>query len=128
MVESKGVPPCVLIVDDDNDIRDVLTEALTDAGYETRCAANGTLAIADMRGQRPCLVLLDLMMPPLDGWAVVAAMKADPALAGVPVCVLSAVAERAPVGASCVLRKPASLDALLAVVERYCGPACTTTT
>jgi CheY-like chemotaxis protein len=111
----------VLVVDDDDDIRQSMAEALTDAGYAVATAAHGGEALADMRSRPPCIVVLDLMMPVVDGWAVLREMQNDPALLNVPVCVVSAVANRAPTGVDCVLGKPVSLDRLLAVVESSCG-------
>ena len=95
-------------------------EAMTDAGYTVVGAANGVEALDAMRAGTPCLVFLDLMMPVMDGWEVVAHMERDPALAQVPVCVVSA-AEKDPPRNVRVLRKPVSLASLLETVERHCG-------
>jgi CheY-like chemotaxis protein len=111
----------VLVVDDDQDIREAVFEAISDAGYAVDAAANGVEALDAMRQQRPCVVILDLMMPVMDGWEVVAQMDADPSLAGVAVCIVSAH-DKDPPRNDCVLRKPVSLARLLQTVERYCGP------
>jgi CheY-like chemotaxis protein len=110
----------VLVVDDDQDIREAVVEAITDAGYTVEAAANGVEALRAMRNHAPCVVLLDLMMPVMDGWEVVAQMDLDPALAKVAVCIVSAH-DKDPPRNDCVLRKPVSLANLLATVERHCG-------
>ena len=115
--------PRVLVVDDDADIRDSIVEALISRGYRAWSAAEGAAALAVMREAIPRLVLLDLMMPGFDGWRVLYEMERDPALRAIPVCVVSAYAERAPPGVACVLAKPVALPILFATVERYCGPA-----
>ena len=93
---------------------------MTDAGYAVDQAANGAEALAVMRAGAPCLVFLDLMMPVMDGWEVVAQMDRDPALAQVPVCVVSAH-DKDPPHNVCVLRKPVSLARLLETAARYCS-------
>ena len=115
----------ILIVDDASDIRLILTVALTDAGYRVECVTNGQEALARLRTatERPGLILLDLMMPIMDGWEFLRRQQADPALAAIPVVVLSAVAEAAAgaaLGARRVLRKPIDFAALRAVVAQYC--------
>jgi CheY-like chemotaxis protein len=113
--------PCILIAEDDADIRETLADVLRDAGYQVAVAENGQVALDAMRDQQPCMLVLDLMMPEVDGWQVIGAMERDPGLASVPVCVLSAVTERAPPSAVCVLKKPVSLLRLLSAIEQYCG-------
>jgi CheY-like chemotaxis protein len=114
------VASCVLVVDDDQDIREAVVEAISDAGYTVAAAANGREALDAMRANRPCVVVLDLMMPVMDGWEVVAQMDLDPTLAGVPVCVVSAH-DKDPPRNDAMLRKPVSLARLLAAIEQYCG-------
>jgi CheY-like chemotaxis protein len=70
--------PCVLIVEDDPDIREFMELLLADAGYDTMTAENGSLALERMRARRPCLVLLDLAMPVMDGWATTGRSGARP--------------------------------------------------
>ncbi len=114
--------PCVLVVDDDDDLREVVADAIADAGYEVIQAENGQVALARMRERSPCLVLLDLMMPVMDGWEVVAAMDSDPALASVPVCVVTAQDRLPPPRATCTLKKPVPLATLLDTIGQYCKP------
>src|SRR5262245_34872901 len=81
----------VLIVDDDYDIRATLHEILSDEGYDVASSANGFEALQALRsGTAPCLILLDLMMPVMDGWQFRAQQLSDPTLASIPVVVLSA--------------------------------------
>lgn len=109
----------MLVVDDDQDIREAVVEAISDAGYTVVQAANGVEALDQMRSVLPCLVLLDLMMPVMDGWEVVAQMDRDPSLAQVPVCVVSAHVQDPPRNVR-VLRKPVALQALLDTVAAHC--------
>lgn len=112
----------ILIVEDDEDIRDALRMMLED---ETDCsiytACNGREAL-DVLGriERPCLILLDLMMPIMSGWDVLKALQADATLSTVPVAVVSAVHGKSPEGAARFLPKPVDTDDLLAVVHEFC--------
>jgi CheY-like chemotaxis protein len=114
---DEGSP--VLVVDDDPDIRETLREVIEAEGHPVVCAADGQAALeAIALGLRPRLVVLDLMMPRLSGWDVLAAIRADRALADLPVAVISASGCRTPPpGATCFLQKPIDLDTLLALVE-----------
>lgn len=110
------------------DIRDSLMESLRDAGYGAVGAANGRDAMETLRaGQRPCLILLDLMMPLMDGRQFREEQLQNPQLADIPVVVISAdhrVAEKTrSVKATEFLAKPIRLKALLAVTSRYCREA-----
>lgn len=115
--------PCVLVVDDDDALREAVADAIADAGYLVDQAENGRVALDKMRASSPCLVLLDLMMPVMDGWEVVAEMDTDPTLAAVPVCIVTAQDRITPPRNTCFLRKPVSLTSLLQTVEQYCKPA-----
>ena len=116
--------PSVLIVEDDVDVREFVDVFLRTSGYETVCAANGQEALDRMREQRPCLVLLDIQMPVMDGFQFRARQLRDPALADVPVLCITAVYDPEQVtreiGLRC-LSKPADFDALLGEVETACG-------
>ena len=107
----------ILVVDDDAAIRQSLREVLADEGYDVVVAADGRQALALM-SPRPALLLIDLMMPELDGWELFDELQRTAPLAGIPVCVLSAIASHAPPKASAVLQKPIDLDELLATVAR----------
>jgi CheY-like chemotaxis protein len=119
----------ILIVEDDRDVREALAEVLDGQGYEAVAAANGAEAIAELRAsapERPCLILLDVMMPVMDGWQFRAATSADPELARIPVVVITAHtdarAAAAKMGAQGFLSKPIDLDALGKMITRFCAP------
>ena len=113
--------PCVLVVDDDVDVREILVEAIGTAGYAVAEARNGREALEWMQQNTACVVLLDLMMPVMDGWQLVLEMEARPELAAVPVCVLTAQTQLAPPRHRALLKKPVSLGELLKVVGAHCG-------
>jgi two-component system, chemotaxis family, chemotaxis protein CheY len=120
-------PHPILLVDDDPEIRSALTDLLTIAGYGVLEAANGQEAL-DLLGRPdeplPCLIVLDIMMPILDGWEFRRRQIADPRLASIPVLVVTAdtTAQRRPEARSVqsFLMKPADPDALLQAIGRYC--------
>jgi len=113
-----------MVVEDDADIADAVATTLEDNGYWVMVAVNGQEALDQLRAgaQRPSLILLDLMMPVMDGWQFRAAQTADPALADIPVILLSAhVDVRAAAGriaAVAWLKKPMDLRELLTAIER----------
>jgi CheY-like chemotaxis protein len=111
----------VLVVDDDQDIRESLRELLECEGYRVRTAADGAEAVAAMHEEAPCFVILDLMMPVMDGWEVAGRMHDEERLASIPVCVVTATPEWAPADSACVMRKPIDLETLLAVVHDGCN-------
>lgn len=111
----------VLIVDDDPDVRETLGEVLRDEGYATLAASHGAEALDQLRaGARPDVILLDLMMPVMDGWEFRARQRDEPAWAHIPVVVITAsghaAAQTAVLAPAAVLRKPISLEGLLAAV------------
>jgi CheY-like chemotaxis protein len=111
----------VLIVDDDPDIRESLQDFLEDKGYSVETASNGAEALDVLRmSDLPHVILLDLVMPVLDGNAMYNAMQLDPRLAGVPVIVSTSDPTRAPSGLL-VMKKPVDLRRLLAAVEQHCA-------
>jgi CheY-like chemotaxis protein len=116
----------VLVVDDDPDIRETVIEVLQENGHRAQGASNGVEALERLRGsdELPCLILLDLMMPTMDGQAFRAEQLRDPQLSPIPVVVISAFrdsAEKAKeLDAAAHLTKPVSLDELMDVVARFC--------
>jgi CheY-like chemotaxis protein len=117
----------VVVVDDEFGLAEVLAATLSDLGYGVHTAANGAQGLAVMDEHPPDLVLLDYMMPLLDGPGVMGAMQADPRLARVPVLMMSAMPE-ATVRVRCTgyvafLRKPFGFDVLLDAVHRALGDA-----
>ena len=115
---------CVLIVEDDEDVRDFMDVLLRASGYETMTAANGAIGLEMMQHRRPCVVLLDLMMPVMDGWTFRKRQLADPALAPVPVICLTAMYRPSEVERQLAVRclsKPVDFDRLLDEVSGLCG-------
>jgi Response regulators consisting of a CheY-like receiver domain and a winged-helix DNA-binding domain len=116
--------PCVLIVEDDDEVRPMLDVMLTIEGYQTMVAANGQEALEQLAVRRPSLILLDIEMPVMDGYEFRAIQLQDPRLAEIPVICLTAgeridVIERQ-TGMPC-LSKPATVAALLAAIRNVCG-------
>lgn len=105
----------VLIVDDEPDIRDTLAELLHLEGIATACAGDGVEALERMRERVPSVVIVDVLMPRMDGVELFRAMQADPALAGVPVIFSTSDPTRVPPG-SVVVPKPVKVAALLAMI------------
>ena len=115
--------PTVLVVDDDADVREMLELFLTHSGFEIRSAANGAQALERMREKRPCVVLLDLMMPVMTGWQFRERQLEDPALASVPVVVITAAYDHKSVGRQLglpCLSKPVDLEELVTIVHQAC--------
>jgi CheY-like chemotaxis protein len=115
----------ILVVDDDVSIRGFLAEALKDEGYEVQTAGNGQEALARLDGWRPDLILLDLMMPVMDGWAFRAQQRQLASVADVPVIVLSATrdlpAKAEQLEPAYLFSKPFDLDELLSTIEEATG-------
>lgn len=115
----------VLVVEDDAALRETVAEILADAGYEVSSAGNGVEALASADVERPDLILLDLMMPTMNGWQFRAAQRQRPALAQVPVIVLSACTdlegEPSLGDVAALFAKPLDIGELLAGIRRYAG-------
>jgi CheY-like chemotaxis protein len=117
--ERGGDPPLVLVVDDDPDILEAICDILTGEGYRVARARHGGEALAALERERPALILLDLMMPVMDGLAFAQALRERERERGVPIVVISAEGnpqKAAAVGARAYLSKPFDIDALLAEV------------
>ena len=112
----------VLVVEDDHDVRTTLNDFLSDEGYEVQTAENGKEALKRLGQHKPGLVLLDLMMPVMNGWEFLKEKNNTPELSGVPVLVLSAVPGKPYIpGALACLKKPIDLQRLMDFVELYCA-------
>ena len=113
----------ILVVDDDRGAMEALSDILEYEGYHVQRAQNGLQALEYLHNTRPCpnLIVLDLLMPVMDGWEFRMRQKQDPELAKVPVLVVTAIAATAGIDAVSVLRKPVDVDALLRTVARYCN-------
>lgn len=119
------MPHRVLIVDDDLDIRTDLAALLEDEGFQVDTANDGLQALDYLQSAvPPCLILLDLMMPKLDGWQLRLEMLKNAALAAIPVVLFSGVGnieqEAEALGAAAYVAKPFKLTMLLDVINNYC--------
>ena len=113
----------VMVVDDDEDIRGEMTAALSDEGYAVCEAVDGVQALEKLAEleSRPCVILLDMMMPRMDGNEFLAAVAKAPRFAAMPIVVVSAFPGAVHGGARRVIRKPFDLTDLLAVVAEFCS-------
>jgi CheY-like chemotaxis protein len=112
-----------MVVDDDDDIRETLAGLLEDEGYAVRACATGQEALEALRsGLAPRVILLDLMMPVMDGAEFRRAQLADPALASIPVILITAAGLERVMRSeySEVLRKPLKIDRVLELIAGYC--------
>ena len=110
----------VLVVEDERDLRDTVAEVLECEGYHVAKAADGLEALQLARATPPCLILLDLMMPVMNGWQVMEALGGDRRLSSTPVVIVSASHDPPP-GARGFLAKPFQIDELVAIVLRFAG-------
>ena len=117
-----GDGPLILAVDDDPAVLDLLSRNLAREGYTVRTAANGAAALALARELRPKLITLDVMMPSMDGWSVLTALKADPVTREIPVVMISIVDDKQlgfALGAADYLTKPIDRDRLTELLGKH---------
>ena len=127
-----SVMPRILVVEDDPDIADLIRHYLERAGYTVQCISSGGAVMPSVRAEKPDLVVLDLMLPELDGLMVCQAMRAEPSTAAIPIIVVTARADEADrikgleLGADDYVTKPfspkelaARVTALLRRAQRY---------
>ena len=109
----------IVVVDDEEVICETLKDVLEEEGYSVEVAADGVDALALLRSPAvpPRMIILDLLMPRMDGNAVLQAVRADPALADIPVVISTSDPSRAPSGVL-IMRKPVDLDMLLDTVRK----------
>ena len=109
----------IVVVDDEETICETLKDVLEEEGYTVACALDGVEALSLLRGMTvlPRMVILDLLMPRMDGNAVLTTIRADPVLADVPVVISTSDPSRAPSGVL-IMRKPVDLDMLLDTVRK----------
>ncbi len=113
----------VLVVEDEKELREMMREVLELNGYAVVTAVEGQAALeAIERIEHLCLVLLDLLMPGMNGWDFFREIRARSKFAAVPIIVHSSAPAGAPQGATRVLAKPVELERLLDVVREFCSP------
>jgi adenylate cyclase len=122
------VPPgdCVLVIDDDVTARDLIADYLRQAGFAVITAAGGREGLKRAKDHHPIAITLDVMMPDIDGWTVLAALRGDPQLADIPVVMATIVDERRQgmtLGAVGYLTKPIDGDKLVEIMRRYGAPS-----
>ncbi len=118
--------PRILVVDDDPTVRELVARHLERAGFAVATATGGREGLRLVRELRPAAVTLDIMMPDLDGWTVLAAMKGDPMLAAIPVVLMTIVEEKNrgyALGAADYLVKPVDRNRLVETLRKVCGSA-----
>jgi signal transduction histidine kinase/CheY-like chemotaxis protein/HAMP domain-containing protein len=121
---TPSVAPLILVVDDDPTVREVIGRFLERAGYSVVTANGGKEGLRLAQELRPAAMTLDVMMPDIDGWTVLAAMKGDPRLADIPIVLMTILDERSrgySLGASDYLVKPVDRDKLIGVLRSICG-------
>ncbi len=119
---GQGGAGLVLVIDDNAYARDLTRRVLEDEGFDVIEASSGQTGLALAREQRPDAITLDVLMPGMDGWAVLAELKTDPVLAGVPVVMLTMLDDRhlgLALGASDFLTKPIDRERLRQIISRY---------
>ena len=117
---------CVLVIDDDATARDLIGDYLRQAGFAVITAAGGLEGLKRAKDHHPIAITLDVMMPDIDGWTVLAALRGDPQLADIPVVMATIVDERRQgmaLGAVAYLTKPIDRDKLVEIMRRYGAPS-----
>jgi signal transduction histidine kinase/DNA-binding response OmpR family regulator len=120
--EAQPTTPLVLVVDDEKATREVITRGLEKEGFRLLVAASGDEALRLARERKPDVISLDVLMPGMDGWTVLRALKADPITAGIPVVMVSMLDDRDighALGASDYLTKPFDRQKLVTALRRY---------
>jgi CheY-like chemotaxis protein len=119
------MPPSIMIVEDDRDTREMLERFLQLEGFDVRTAANGQIALEALQADSAlCVILLDLMMPVMNGWQFRQAQVMDPKLSQIPVVVVTAAGSRddiPSIEADGWVSKPVDFDRLLATITPLCS-------
>jgi len=122
MTETSRTPKCILVVDDDDTVREAIAETLVLEGYTVESAADGLQALEKVKRTPPDAIVLDLMMPVMDGWTFLEQCRRERLCPDTPILVTSAVRRLEEMAAElhvqACLAKPFDLEELLAVVER----------
>jgi signal transduction histidine kinase/CheY-like chemotaxis protein len=114
----------ILVIDDDLDAADILKRNLIKSGYDVLVANSGAEGLELARQKKPAAITLDVMMPGMDGWSVLTALKSDPAISSIPVIMVTMLHDRQfgfALGAAEFLTKPVNHDKLREVLAKYCG-------
>jgi two-component system, chemotaxis family, chemotaxis protein CheY len=124
-VASPSHAHAVLVVDDDDDTRDSLVVYLQNVGCDARGASGGENALGQLReGFQPCSIVVDVSMPGMDGWGLLTALQKDPALAALPIVMLTGSPEHAPravgFGVQTFFTKPADPGGIAAMIAQHC--------
>ena len=117
--QEKGL---VLVIDDEENVRDLVSRNLTKAGFTVETASNGKAGLEKAKQLRPAIITLDVMMPGMDGWAVLSSLKSDPDLEEIPVVMMTMLDEKRlgfSLGASEYLTKPVDSRALTRLIRKY---------
>jgi CheY-like chemotaxis protein len=122
---QKAMGP-VLLIEDDGDTRALMTEFLGQAGYRVIASDEGRKALELAGVTRPCLVLLDLRTSGMNGWQFLDRRRDEPALANIPVVVVTGQPRAVPPGVAAVLTKPVSPEDLLRTIQRLTRPTART--
>ncbi len=120
--DGSGSAGTVLVIDDDSEAREILGRILRKEGFRMLAAADGASGLRMAREHRPDVITLDVLMPGMDGWAVLSGLKAEPETAGIPVVMLTIVDERNlgfALGAAEYVTKPVDRDRLAGLLRRY---------
>jgi CheY-like chemotaxis protein len=121
--DDAEAPATILVIDDDASSRRIVGSHLAREGYRVLYAGSGAEALEMAHRERPDAITLDIMMPQVDGWTVLRALKEDPGLSAIPVVLVSMVADRGlgfTLGAAAVLSKPVDRNELSAALRRHC--------
>jgi CheY-like chemotaxis protein len=119
---EKREAPCILVVEDDEDVREAMVAFLEMKGYAVASAGNGREALDYLRdAPAPDLIITDLAMPVMDGRQLRREQLKDARIAAIPMLVITAMADRTHIDASEILLKPVDADVLLTAVSRHCG-------
>ncbi|HET6151013.1 MAG TPA: response regulator [Polyangia bacterium] len=116
---SAAAEPYVLVVDDEEGVRETLCDLIQLAGCRAVGAANGAEGMSLLRAARPCLIILDLLMPVMSGQEMLAAMHDQPDLASLPVVISTSAPSRAPKGLP-VIAKPIDVNVMWEWIRRTC--------
>jgi signal transduction histidine kinase/CheY-like chemotaxis protein len=124
-VALRSTSGCILVIDDDRAVHQLLAESLRPAGYSLKFASSGPEGLRMAKELHPAIITLDVLMPDMDGWVVLALLKADPDLAAIPVIMLTVRADQDfgfAMGVADYLQKPIDRERLLALLMKYHGP------